>query len=399
MKIFAMRWTAIALTGAFLTATSAGAATEKVIYSFKDFRAGANPHAGLISLGGKFYGTTFYGGPHGGGEVFSVTGAGIKKVVHSFRCEGGAAMLRHSSAAQSCSDGANPGSGLIKVGGTLYGTTTEFGENGCCGAVYSVTPAGSEKVLYAFQGGNDGNSPEAGLIEVDGVLYGTTALGGGTGCDGFGCGTVFALTGTGAETVVHAFQGGNDGSEPLAGLIDVGGTLYGTTSGGGENGRGTVFDVTKAGVEKVVYAFKGGKDGQFPQAGLLDVGGTLYGTTASGGGFDNCDGDCGTVFSVTPSGAETVLYAFKGKKDGGSPMAGLIDMGGTFYGTTFQGGTGTLGTVFSVTPTGTETVLHSFGGDGDASNPLDGVIDVGGTLYGTTLDGGDDFGAVFSVNP
>jgi hypothetical protein len=55
--------------------------------------------------------------------------------------------------------------------------------------------------------------------------------------------------------------------------------------------------------------------------------------------------------------------------------------------------------VFSVTPTGTETVLHSFGGDGDASNPLDGVIDVGGTLYGTTLDGGDDFGAVFSVNP
>jgi len=41
---------------------------------------------------------------------------------------------------------------------------------------------------------------------------------------------VFRIAPDGTETVLYAFQGGSDGDEPLAGLImDGAGNLYGTT--------------------------------------------------------------------------------------------------------------------------------------------------------------------------
>jgi hypothetical protein len=44
--------------------------------------------------------------------------------------------------------------------------------------------------------------------------------------------------------VVHTFKGGkDDGTVPYAGLINVLGTLYGTTSRGGASEHGTVFAV------------------------------------------------------------------------------------------------------------------------------------------------------------
>jgi hypothetical protein len=61
--------------------------------------------------------------------------------------------------------------------------------------VFTVNPdTGAETVLYAFAGGSDGADPEGALTAVNGTLYGTTLSGAGTGCDGGGCGTVFALT-------------------------------------------------------------------------------------------------------------------------------------------------------------------------------------------------------------
>jgi uncharacterized repeat protein (TIGR03803 family) len=95
-------------------------------------------------------------------------------------------------------------------------------------------------VLYSFKGGSeDGEYPEAGLINVKGTLYGTTYDGGAN-----GDGTVFAITTSGAETVLHSFKGGSgDGEDPEAGLLNVKGTLYGTTFEGGANGDGTVFSL------------------------------------------------------------------------------------------------------------------------------------------------------------
>lgn len=62
----------------------------------------------------------------------------------------------------------------------------------------------------------------------------------------------------------------------------------------------------------VLYRFRGKEDsnGYYPAASLIDMNGTLYGTTEFGGNTTgDCAGSnkgCGTVYSVSPSGAEHV---------------------------------------------------------------------------------------------
>jgi uncharacterized repeat protein (TIGR03803 family) len=124
--------------------------------------------------------------------------------------------------------------------------------------------------VTAFGSGTDpGSYPAAGLAYVNGTLYGTTVHGGSSNpqSPNLGLGTVFAVSKSGTERVLHSFTGRPDGAYPYAGLISVNGTLYGTTSGGGANGYGTVFAVSTSGAERVLYSFKGGTDGANPQAG------------------------------------------------------------------------------------------------------------------------------------
>jgi hypothetical protein len=46
--------------------------------------------------------------------------------------------------------------------------------------------------------------------------------------------------------VLYSFKGGSeDGNYPYAGVISVNGTLYGTTYSGGANASGTVFALTR----------------------------------------------------------------------------------------------------------------------------------------------------------
>jgi uncharacterized repeat protein (TIGR03803 family) len=221
-------------------------------------------------------------------------------------------------------------------------------------------------------------------------------------CGDDGCGTVFEVKPNGTETVLYAFQGGSDGGEPLASVIRDGqGNLYGTTARGGNmtdcggNGCGVVFKLTPSGTESVVYAFQGGDDGVFPAGDLMmDKSGNLYGTTLEGG-----EGNIGTVFKIAPGGAETVLYAFHGAGDGAYPKAGLIeDKAGNLYGTTTAGGTGDFGTVFKLAPDGTETVLNSFGGTSGSDPNGNLLAGNNGNLYGTAEQGGNDnVGVVFAV--
>ena len=169
-----------------------------------------------------------------------------------------------------------------------------------------------ENVLYAFQFDPDGAYPQSGLIDVNGMLYGTTVAGGqdGSNCTYGTCGTVYRVGANGEEKVLHRFADGSDGATPMAGLIDVNGVLYGTTAEGGAGGScflaggncGTVYSITTAGAETVLYRFAGGTDGFAPAASLTNVNGTLYGTTYFGGDKDEC---ChvygfGTVFSLSP---------------------------------------------------------------------------------------------------
>jgi uncharacterized repeat protein (TIGR03803 family) len=251
--------------------------------------------------------------------------------------------------------------------------------------------------LHSFgSSSTDGIYPYAGLIDESGNLYGTTVYGG-----AYGYGTVFKLTPKGIETVLHSFgSSATDGQEPFAGLIaDAYGNLYGTTEEGGANGYGTVFKVTPSGTETVLYSFgSSATDGKEPYADLIDWSGNLYGTTVGGGAHGY-----GTAFKLTPKGIETVLYSFgSSATDGRNPFAGLIaDKSGNLYGTTFGGGANNAGTVFKLTLKGIETVLYSFGSSAtDGQEPYAGLIDESGNLYGTTEVGGAyGDGTVFKLTP
>lgn len=388
----------------------AAGATEKVIYSFSGGSDGANLEGALVAdKAGNLYGTTSEGGSSncsaGCGIAFQLTppatqgGAWTETVLYRFA--GG-------------SDGAAPGANLIfDAAGNLYGTTISGGGASNGGIVFQLTPpatqggAWSETVLYRFAGGSDGKTPLAGLVaDAAGNLYGTTLFGGST-----SAGVVFQLTppATGdsawTERVLHTFGHGRDGLDPEAGLIlDKRGALYGTTI------SGTVFKLTPPGwTEKVLFTFTGGgNNGSWPCA-LISRQGSLYGLTRLGGSRTNT----GTAFQLAPPAGgggwtETTLYSFTGGNDGGEPCGALVaDQAGNLYGTTSGNGQNIPGTVFKLTPPGaqggawTETTLHQFGGSNDGLSPLAGVIfGKGGALFGTTSGGGvSGKGTVFRVVP
>jgi uncharacterized repeat protein (TIGR03803 family) len=268
-----------------------------------------------------------------------------------------------------------------------------------------LVQAQSYKVLYSFEGSPDGALPAAALIQdTQGNLYGTTDLGGTSGCGSFGqgCGAVFKLTKIGKESVEYAFTGGNDGVNPYyAGVVrDTQGNLYGTTFEGGAFGEGIVFKLNKTGKETVLFNFcsrSGCTDGGAPEAGVIhDADGNLYGTTTGDGAFG-----FGTIFKISKGGKEVVLHSFRGyPNDGNGPVGGAIqDPQGNLYGTTYYGGKGSCsfndlifgcGTVFKVDTSGKETVLYNFKGGADGFYPNAGLIqDARGNLYGTTISGGN----------
>jgi len=345
-----------------------------LLYSFAGGSGdAAGPYHTLIQgSDGDFYGTTLAGGASNVGTIFRVTPSGTESVFYSF------ASIPYSGLVQS-SDG------------NIYGTTASGGTSGR-GTVFKITPSGIQSILYSFPAGS--SDPYTGLIQgSDGNFYGTTGAGG-TNDDG----TVFKITPSGTETVLHVFpKTGSDGETPYAGVIQGSdGNFYGTTYFGGANGLGTVFKVTPGGTETVLYSFAAGNDGEHPYAGVTQGSdGNFYGTTYQGG-----TSGLGTVFKITPSGTETVLYSFVGSSDGANPEAGLIQgSDGNFYGTTLQGGAGGLGTVFKITPSGTETVLHTFAGSSDGANPSANLVQGSdGTLYGSTDAGGTKgYGTFFKI--
>ena len=319
-------------------------------------------------------------------------------------------------------DAMGPAGVLVQGGdGNFYGTTFTGGAAlaGCsggaattnpfyvgCGTVFKITPTGEETVLHLFAAAPaDGANPEVLIQGNDGNFYGTTATGGAN-----NLGTVFKLTPGGVETILYSFKGGSDGAGGQ-GLVQASdGNFYGTTGGGGANGAGTVFRLTPEGVETILYAFSGtsyaGPDGANPVGQLVQGSdGNFYGVTELGGlpsPVVNNTTTCGTVFKVTPEGIETILHRFSGP-DGQYPEAGLIQgSDGNFHGTT-SGNNTSSGTVFRVTPEGAETTLYTFnpanGVDGAA--PLASLIQGSdGNFYGTTSGGGTNLsGTAFQLTP
>jgi len=288
-------------------------------------------------------------------------------------------------------DGANPTSGVVfGPNGYLYGVTLDGGAYGW-GTVFSISPGGRYKMLHAFTGGADGASPNNQLTWVGTSLYGGTNFGGAS-----NQGTLFKIDSTtGALTTVYTFTGLTDGAIPNCTMIpDKLGNLYGTTFAGGADDAGSIFFFEpSSGNLTTLYSFKGGSDGQYPFGRMArDANGNLYGSTVEGGGTNNF----GTIFKLTASGQESVLYSFQGwpVHDVYYPYTNLFkDSAGNLWGGNASGGAGD-GAVFKVSKTGQETIYNVPSG---TEGPSSVVMDSEGNLYGGMGSVGY-YGGVFKMD-
>lgn len=387
-----------------LLATAAwSASTGKLIYSFAGGLDGEYTDTELVrDSAGNLYGTSVQGGMYGGGTVFQVTPGGVHTVLYNFT--GGA-------------DGGEPYKGVtLDAQGNLYGTAVTGGGGSCeggCGVVFKVTNSGgswTESAIHAFTG-SDGSGPGSPVAIANGYVFGTTPTGG-----AYGMGVVYQLKADGSGDwhfhVIHTFTGGADGGGGSAGrlFIDPHGNLFGVCTVGGVNGFGTVYEMSPnqgSWQFMTLYAFKDQPDGASPYSSVtFDKAGNLYGTTYYAGANDQ-----GTVYKLTNSNGtwtESVLYSFKGGKDGAAPISGLVaDSAGNFYGTTSDGGSSacSCGTIFKMTRGSagkwTESVAYRFPGAPGPGFAYNGIItDGNGNFYGTTVHGGtSNDGVIYEFTP
>lgn len=327
-----------------------------------------------------------------GGMLYGTASSGGAEnsgTVFSISTNGGPVNTVYTFNSTGSTDGVNPTAGLVLAGKMLYGTTYAGGTSDD-GTVFAVnTNGGSYSILYNFGGEFIGANPEAGLVLIGGTLYGTTFIGGSQ-----GLGTVFAIGTNGNFTNLYSFTDGTDGAYPEASLIAIGNTLYGTTAGDGYSTFGTVFSISTTGSNfTTLYSFTNGTDGASPEASLVLSGNTLYGTT-SGGGADGF----GTVFAIGTNGRGFASYLFN-FSNGANSQAGLILVGNTLCGTAVNGGLDGWGSVFQIATSGSNFIsLYPFTDGTDGSSPEAALVLAGSTLYGTTAgQNGYGYGTIFSL--
>ena len=253
--------------------------TETPIHDFNG-SDGAQPslqHDPLVVYKGALYGTAYYNGPNGRGEIYRITPAGELSVVYGFPTN---------------DSGCNP-DGVLIVSGTLYGTTAGCGKNGG-GVVFALDLAtGTQTVLYDFA---SGSGPVGQLLDYNGALLGVTQT---SGVDH--AGSVYKIDlASGAYKLLHTFTAaGNDGDQPSAGLTLFKGVLYGvTTFGPGQDFVGTIFTIDpNTGAHATVGKFTI-DTGYGPLGPLVPYNGALYGTTVDL--EDESTLQQGSVFKFTP---------------------------------------------------------------------------------------------------
>jgi len=336
--------------------------------------------------------------------IFAALAAGALLGVLPHAAQAGTYTVVHNFAGGK--DGASPVDGLLIAQSGDYIGTTPSGGPANVGTVYRIATNGTESVRYAFTGQNgDGAQPNGGVIQIGGTFFGTTEWGGKN-----GNGTVYKLEGS-KESVLYSFgTTAGDGGAPVAGLIaDSKGNLYGTASQGGPSGGGNVFELVKpkragaAWSETILYSFgtNGTGDGSAPLGRLaFDAAGNLYGTTSYGGAYGN-----GTVFELQKGAAwkETILHSFQGQSptDGGVPYGGLVaDSAGNFYGAATEGGASGGGTVFELSPVAggwSFTVLGSVPGWGISGTFREVLLAPDGTIYASTHCDGNGAGSLYAL--
>jgi hypothetical protein len=372
-----------------LSRNPAGNWTTSILYNFTGGADGSYPDAPLVmDSAGNLYGTASGGGEEdpntycgawpqyflGCGVVFELSssnGIWTEKTLYTF---------------QGVTDGMTPEAALTLRDGRIYGTTVEGGDGNsesCCafggGTVFELVPnssgAWTEHVIYRFPATFDGSGNQPGypksnlIVDTDGNLYGTAAIGSTDPNLESCCGLVYELSPsrTGwSFSALYNFTNA-DGNYPMGNLaVDADGNLFGTTTDGGPEGVGVAFEVSpgpQGFTETLLHDFGIGTDGSLPYSGLTrDSRGNLYGTTVYGGGLGICGNPgfnlnyCGTVFALVEnanSGSwnEIILYRFDGKAGGSNPGIGVtIDGIGRLIGGAASGKSTGAGVIFELSP-------------------------------------------------
>jgi len=393
----------------------------QVIHDFTAEEGGTYGANGVVLDGaGNLYGTTATGGDNSAGLAFKQYRGGdgwIFDPLYSFL--GGA-------------NGTEPNGVMVGPHGALYGGSSGGIEN-CgyagqqyCGMAYKLTPFPNacltalcrwmEWAPYQFAGGNDAwGQINVTTFDHEGNLYGISEDGGGTGCNGWGCGVVFKLSpspGGWTETILYTFTGADDGSAPTEVLMGPDGNLYGV-AGGGLYGDGVVFQLTPSGngwSESVLHSFQYQTDGTNPQYLMQDSAGNLYGITQW---FD-----VGPIFTLQPSpgGWQFNEYLVTYNYGDFIVLVNLtIDSAGNLYGTGFGGqgcqGSGCKGKSGPASYSYEFIFKASYGIDGWQYTTLDSMgtefpsggsmaVDAQGNLYGTTSGCGQyGHGTIWEVSP
>lgn len=306
--------------------------------------------------------------------------------------------------------GTTPRGGVLEASdGKLYGTTRRGGADNS-GVVYSINRDGSGyTVLHQFSTSASGNFPRGGLLlGNDGLLYGTTELGG---TNNAGIAYRIDRTGNGFQVIRHFGGSAILPSYPLGGLLQLGdGRIYGTTYGGGDsrNRAGTVYRMQPDGSSFEPLAAFGNDefDGFNPNGPLIQASdGRLYGILKHEGLYSNTGGQ-GAIYSVPTNQAGVLVFHHFGQTTNSPNLpSGRLFEGtdGNIYGTAEKIGANFSGVLYRVGKNGSGfTVLHSFTNGSDGDRPVVGVVQrPDGKLYGVADQHGTgtqgQFGTLYSI--
>jgi len=377
-RFFTLQVISVLLIGMAATAIHAQTPTLQQLFAFNCGTScldGRAPDALILASDGNLYGTAEYS-TGGGGTIFKLTPSGQITVLYTFPLNTTTGFFTNGNAPGAIAEGSD---------GMLYGVASSGGTTSASlGTLWRINKNGSGfQVLVRYcTSCSSGGAPNSITAGSDGNLYGTTGYGGsfpGSLCEGLGCGVVFKLTTSGVYTVLHAFNGTSETSEPVGVAQASDGNLYGATAG--NLSEGSIFKVTTSGQFSTLHLFG---SGTYALAGITQASdGLLY-------GFSHVvSAPTVELFNITTGGsfqniAQITQPLFK--QFGMSQVIQASD--GNLWTATAEGGSGNWGRVLAVSTKGAIVQSLSFT-NANGNFPTGRLVQLAnGTLYGTTIKGG-----------
>jgi uncharacterized repeat protein (TIGR03803 family) len=326
----------------------------------------------------ELWGNTYKHGPQGGGSVFKVDEDGSNlQVVKAFNA--------------GSPEGFDARGVFAASNKKIYGLTERGGLNGA-GTLFMIDPDTNQFFkLHDFIGNSEGSNPISGLMEVDGVLYGTLALGGPS-----GGGSIFRYNiQNNSFEIVHHFNN-SDGRSPRCTLmIASNGLIYGTTVEGGLYGLGTLFSLNPSTLQFLAVAHFQGNSGFNSHSDLVEFNERLFGTTRLGG-----NQNAGTIFeydiSAIPLGPRFNVRHHFVPFNGANPFGGLVKKPkdnlsdpDILLGLTYNGGIAGYGVVYEFDANTFAFAKRADFNGGNGAKPVRNLtFSTDGHFYTTTYEGG-----------